>query len=101
MLSNLQLDFEFVCALVIREGAFCSDRVANLIVVFVVINVTPNQLSIPNYAFYIRSALKQEIPLISYLVHFFLLECSATLRLIKNINHGFKQQKKKTLLFLS
>jgi len=73
VLTNLQFALKFVCPFIIREGAFCSNKVENLVVVIIVINVTSNQLSIPHHAFQIRSALNQKIPLASYLVHLFLL----------------------------
>jgi hypothetical protein len=57
VLTNLQFVLKFVCPFIIREGALRGDEVENLIVVIIVINVTPNQLSIPYQAFHIRSAL--------------------------------------------
>jgi hypothetical protein len=58
----------------IREGAFYSNKVENLLPSTVVADVSSNQLSIPYYAFHIRSALNQEIPLAFNLaVHFFCL----------------------------
>ena len=72
VLTNLQFALKFVCPFIIRKGAFCSDKVENLIVVIIVISVTPNQLSIPYHAFHIRSTLNQKIPLVLYPVHLFL-----------------------------
>ena len=71
-LSNLELAFEFVCPFIIREGAFYSNKVENLLASTVVADVSSNQFRIPYYAFHIRSALNQKIPLASYLVHLFL-----------------------------
>ncbi len=88
-LSNLDLAFEFACPFIIRKGAFLSNKVENLIVVFIVTNVTSNQLSHTYHAFHIRSALNQKIPLALYLVHFFLLKCLPNPRLIKGIDHRF------------
>ncbi len=51
VLTNLQFALKFVCPFVIREGAFCGNKVENLIVVIVVINATSNRLSIPYHAF--------------------------------------------------
>ena len=101
VLTNLQFALKFVCPFIIREGAFCSDKVENLIVVIIVISVTPNQLSIPYHAPYVWPALKKKIPLVLYPVHLFLLKCSTNPRLVKDINHGFKQEVEETLLFLS
>jgi hypothetical protein len=69
----LQLAFEFIRRFIIGECAFLGDEVENLLVVTVVVDVASNQLSTPYYAFHIRSALNQKIPLASYLVHLFLL----------------------------
>jgi hypothetical protein len=41
-----------------------------------VANTTTNQLGIPYHTPYVGSALKQGIPLIPYLIHLYLLECS-------------------------
>jgi len=73
MLTNLQFAFKFVCRFIIRERTLCSNEVENLLVVTVVVDATSNQLSIPYYAFHMRSALNQKIPLASYLVHLFFL----------------------------
>ena len=70
VLTNLQFALKFVCPFVIREGAFLGDEVENLIVVIIVINVTPNQLSIPHHGTYVWPALKKEIPLAVYAAHF-------------------------------
>jgi hypothetical protein len=73
VLTNLQFALKFVCPFIIGEGAFCSNKVENLIVVIIVISVSPNQLNIPYYAFHIRSTLNQKIPLVLYpAVHLFL-----------------------------
>ena len=69
--------------------------------VIIVINVTPDQLSIPYHAFHIRSTLNQKIQLVLYPVHLFLLKCSPNPRLVKDINHGFEQEVDETLLFIS
>ena len=100
VLTNLQFALKFVCSFIIREGAFCSNKVENLIVVIIVINVTPNQLSIPYHAFHIRSTLNQKIPLALYPVHFFLSKCSPNPRLVKCINNGFEQEEEETFLFI-
>jgi hypothetical protein len=101
-LTNLQVALKFVSPFIIREGAFCSNKVENLLVVIIVINVTPNQLNILYYAFHIRSALDQKIPLALYpVVHLFLLKCSPNPRLVNDTNHGFKQEEEETFLFLS
>jgi hypothetical protein len=69
----LELGFEFVCPFIIREGAFLGDEVKNFLVFTVVVDVPSNQLSISYYAFHIRSALNQKIPLaFNNLVHLFL-----------------------------
>ena len=65
-----------------------------------VINMTPNQLSIPYDAFHVRSALNQKIPLVPYSVHLFLLKCSPNPRLVKDINYGFKQEEEETFLLI-
>jgi hypothetical protein len=57
VLTNLQFALKFICPFVIREGALRNNKVEDLVVVIIVINVTPNQLSIPYHAFHIRSAL--------------------------------------------
>jgi hypothetical protein len=101
VLTNLQFALKFICPFIIREGAFFSNKVENLVVVMIVISVTPNQPSIPYYAFHIRSALNQKIPLALYPVHFFLLKCSPNPRLVKDINHGFEKEVEETLLFIS
>ena len=101
VLTNLQFALKFICPFVIREGAFCSDEVENLILVFIVINVTPKQLNIPYYASHIRFALNQKIPLVLYPVHFFSMKYSPHPRLVNDINHGFEHQEEETLLFLS
>ena len=87
VLTDLQFALKFVCPFVIGEGAFLGDEVENLIVVIiVVINVTPNQLSTSYHAFHIRSALNQKIPLVLYPVHLFPLKCSPSPRLVKGIS---------------
>jgi len=100
VLTNLQFALKFVCPFIIRVGAFCSNKVENLIVAIIVINVTPNQLKIPHHAPYVRPSLKKKIPLVPYPVHLFLLRCSPNPRLVKDINHSLKQEVKETLLFL-
>jgi hypothetical protein len=42
VLTNLQFPLKFVCPFIIREGAFCTNKVENLFVVIMVINVTSN-----------------------------------------------------------
>jgi len=42
VLTNLQLALKFVCPFIIREGASCTNKVENLFVVIMVINVTSN-----------------------------------------------------------
>ncbi len=54
-LTNLQFAFKFICRFSVGEYAFRSDKVENLIVVIIVIDVTSNQLGIPYHTFYIRS----------------------------------------------
>ena len=100
-LSNLELAFEFVCPFIIREGAFYSNKVENLLVSAVVADMSPNQLIVPYHGPYFWLTLNQKIPLALYPVHFFLLKCSPSPRLVKDINHGFEQQEEKTFLFLS
>jgi len=72
-LSNLELAFEFVCPFIIREGAFYSNKVENLLVSTVVADVSPNQLSISSHAPYLWLTLKQKFPLtFNNLFHLFL-----------------------------
>jgi len=68
-LTNLQFALKFARPFIIRKGAFCSNKVENLIVVIIILNVTANESGIPYQTFHIRSALNQKIPLVSYLVH--------------------------------
>ena len=42
VLTNLQFALKFVCPFIIREGAFCTNKVENLVVVIIVINVPSN-----------------------------------------------------------
>jgi len=70
-LSNLELALEFVCPFVIREGAFYSNEVENLLASTVVADVSPNQLSISHNAPYLWFTLEQKFPLIfNNLFHF-------------------------------
>jgi hypothetical protein len=69
----LELAFEFVCPFIIREGAFYSNKVENLLASTVVVDVTSNQLSISYHAAYVWPKLKQKFPLaFNNLVHLFL-----------------------------
>jgi hypothetical protein len=56
-----------------------SNKVENLFVVFVMADVTANELGVSYHAFYVWPALNQKFPLASYLVHLFLLGNSAYL----------------------
>jgi len=69
----LELVFKFVCPFIIGEGAFYSNKVENLFPSTVVADMSPNQLSIPHYAPYLWLTLKQKFPLVSYIVHLFLV----------------------------
>jgi len=72
----LELAFELVCLFIIREGAFYSNKVENLLVSTVVADVSPNQLRISYHAPYLWFTLKQKFPLtFNNLFHLFLL-CS-------------------------
>ena len=72
-LSNLELAFEFVCTFIIREGAFYSNKVENLLPSTVVADVSPKQLIVPYHAPYLWLRLKQEFPLaFTNLFHLFL-----------------------------
>ena len=73
VLTYLEFALKFMCCFIIGECAFLGDEAENLIVVIIVINVTPNQLSIPYHAFHVWPALKKKIPLVLYPVHLFLL----------------------------
>ncbi len=74
VLTNLQLAFKFVCPFIIREGAFCSNKVENLLVVRVVADVSSNQLAVPYYTPHVWPALKEKIPLVfNLVVHLFFL----------------------------
>ena len=86
---------------IVGECAFFSNEVENHFVVNVVTDTTANQLGIPHHTSYVWPALKKQIPLAFYPVHFFLLKCSPNPRLVKDINHGFEQQEEESLLFLS
>jgi hypothetical protein len=69
----LELGFEFVCPFIIREGAFYSNEVKNLLVSTVVADMSPNQLKISYYAPYLWLTLKQKFPLaFNNLFHLFL-----------------------------
>lgn len=72
---------------IVGECASLSNEVKNHFVVNVVANTTTNQLGIPHHASYVWPALNQEIPLVLYPVHLFLLKCSPHPRLVKEINH--------------
>ena len=70
----MELGFEFVCPFIIREGAFYSNKVENLLATTVVADVSPNQLSISYHAPYLWLTLKQKFPLaFNNLFHLFLL----------------------------
>jgi hypothetical protein len=100
-LTNLQFAFKFICRFIVGEGAFRGDEVENLLVFTIVVDVSSNQLSIPQHAPYVWPALKKKIPLaFNFAVHLFLLKCSPRPRLVKDINHGFKQQIEETFLLL-
>jgi len=72
-LSDLELGFKFVCLFIIREGAFHSNKVENLLVSTVVADMSPNQPRIPYYAPYFWLTLKQKFPLaFNNLFHLFL-----------------------------
>ena len=90
VLTNLEFALKFGCPFVIREGAFCSNKVENLIVVSLVVDISSNQLRIADHALYVWPALNQKIPLALYPVHFLLLKCSPNPRLVKDINHRFE-----------
>jgi hypothetical protein len=80
VLTNLQFVLKFVCPFIIREGAFCSNKFENCVVVTVVTYITANQLRIPHHASYVWPALKKEIPLVlNFAVHFFLLKFTQSL----------------------
>ena len=101
VLTNLQFALKFVRLFIIREGAFCSNKVENLVVVSVVVDVSSNQFAVPNYASHVWPALKKKIPLTFNLaVHFFLLKYLLDTLLVQDINHGFEQEIKETLLFI-
>ena len=95
----MELALKFVCPFIIREGAFCSNKVENLIVVISVIDVTSNQLSISYQAAYVWPGLKKKVPLVLNLVH--RLKCSLNTFLVKDINHAFEKEEQETLLLLS
>ena len=73
-LSNLELAFEFFCPLIIREGAFYSNKVEDLLASTVVADVSPNQLRVPDHTPHFWVTLKQKFPLaFNNLFHLFLL----------------------------
>jgi hypothetical protein len=73
VLTNLQFAFKFIRRFIIGECAYCGDEVENLLVFTVVVDVSSNQLSIPQHGSYIWSTLKQKIPLaFNFAVHFYL-----------------------------
>src|SRR4030043_967495 len=63
-LLNLELAFEFVCPFIIREGAFYSNKVENLLASTVVADMSPNQLIVPYHGPYLWLTLKQKFPLV-------------------------------------
>ena len=72
VLTNLQFTLKFICPFIIREGAFLGDEVENLIVVTIVADLSPNQLSITHQGSYVWLALKKKIPLVfNFAVHLF------------------------------
>jgi hypothetical protein len=69
----LELAFEFVYPFIIREGAFYSNKVENLLASTVVADVSPNQLIVPYHGPYLWLTLKQKFPLaFNNLFHLFL-----------------------------
>jgi hypothetical protein len=91
-----------MCCFIVAESAFLSNEVKHHFMVNVVADIAANQLSIPHHGTYVCSALKQKIPLaFNFAVHLFLLKCSPSSRLVKDINDGFKQEVEETLPFLS
>jgi hypothetical protein len=99
-LTNLQFDFKFIFRFIRGECTFFSNEVENHFVVTVVAYTTTNQLRIPHHPSYVWPVLKRQVPLAFNPVHFFLLKCSSDPRLVEDINHGFEQQVKETLLLL-
>ncbi len=71
--------------LIVGEHTLLGDEVEDHLIIGVVADISANQLGIPHHAAYIRSALKEEIPFVSYAVHFFLLECSPEFGLLTAI----------------
>ena len=73
VLTNLQFALKFVSPFIIREGAFCSNKVENLVVVRVMADVSSNQLAVPYYTPHVWPTLKEKIPLVfNFAVHLFL-----------------------------
>jgi hypothetical protein len=72
-LSNFELAFEFVRLFIIREGAFYSNKVENLLASTVVADGSLKQLIVPYHAPYLWLTLKQKFPLaFNNLFHSFL-----------------------------